>query len=678
MLYLYKASETKFEWNGDPIHHAYDSVVDRHGEFFHDFKVLLDEKEEYKKIKRGMIVTALTPDGRQPFRIWEISQHEDHIEVSSLHVLYDLSTKQIDGVSINNAPLGSALEQFKGQLPKEMADFTFSTDIPKSRTFNTKEDRESNKFNALEVFMGSAHSIVGTWEAEIFFNGFDIRLLESVGRRTNALLYEYKNISNFENEESNKDLCTRIYAKSTYRPEREDKKDLTGDGNEDREYKEPEEIVIETIVDSPLINEYEQVHEKAYVNNNCKTEEELIKWAKRKFTYEKIDLPKRKVTIETNIIDGTEINYGDTLVLKYVRHNIDEEIRCVGYEYDGINGEYIKISLGSNIETVGETVRSAISDMTNNETSNLIKSLVERETKVMLANNGYNRIAFGDQPVPNPIKNDTWFEFKPNTPNQVTIKRFDGERWVIVMDDFFSKRIEEQLNALESKLTEVNQSITQTDQETQSKLDDFKKQLEALGLPDEDITRTLEDLERKLDRTSTRSDFALELIGSDGVKRYNKNILDGEYKRTVTLKDETTDLVASGGFKKGQTYTISFEALCKLLERYKVNLKMTLPEFLKGKAIGHYNASIEHESNKLSGYKRQDQSGDSYVLAYEGNNTLTITGDWYKTQKHPLTVSNDISKPITLEYRDGLEDNLTDDLAINWATDNEVTFESSL
>ena len=398
-----------------------------------------------------------------------------------------------------------------------------------------------------------------------------------------------------------------------------------------------------------------------------------------KFFEDNVGIDEPEITVELKVlgvIDNASGKVGhltlyDTVTI--VPRKMDDiyEVRVSEIVYLPISNRIDALTFQSSPVHIADAQRKLNSGKVSQEA---LKQQISTEAQNNLINYVYNRqgerLEFGNRlPEPDYYKDgDVYFLQKGDVTEIYILKDGAWEYQPLGVD----------VSIIDKKLAEVNQSISQTDKETQDKLDDFKKQLEALELPDEDISRTLDDIERKLDRTSTRSDFALELIGSDGVRRYNKNILDGEYKRTVTLKEETTELVASGGFKKGQTYTISFEALCKLLERYKVNLKMTLPEFLKDKQSGYYEATIKHESNKLSGYSYQGNTIQSYVLAYEGNNALTISGDWYKTQEHNLTVTGDTTKPITLEYRDGLEDNLTDDLAINWATDSEVKFESSL
>ncbi|MHA6569143.1 hypothetical protein ACX3VE_07680, partial [Escherichia coli] len=70
------------------------------------------------------------------------------------------------------------------------------------------------------------------------------------------------------------------------------------------------------MVDSPLIDQYSQIYEAEYTNNNCKTEQELINWAKLKYSTDHLDKPARSIEVKTNIIDDTVINFGDELVLK--------------------------------------------------------------------------------------------------------------------------------------------------------------------------------------------------------------------------------------------------------------------------------------------------------------------------------------------------------------------------
>lgn len=459
MLYLYPRNQVDFSWNGEPIRHSYDEHVIRDEAWQLNFKVLLDDNEEYKTIRKGMVVKAWTPDGEQAFRVWDIIKGKDYIEFEALHILYDLDTKLTNPVYVNNGGLNGALTQFKNGLPSEMGPFEFSTGITRLRTYNTENtDQAKDKYNALDVFLDGAHSIVGTWEAELLINNWDIRLVESLGSRTGALLYEQKNIRDFEDEESNKNLITRIYAQSTYTPER---------GTDDDS--EPEEVHISVVVDSLLIDAYEQVHEAIYVNNDIRTASELEQWARRKFTYEKVDLPRRSIKVDTNIIDGTTINYGDYVVLKYLSHDVDEEIRCVGYDVNPVAQEFYNIILGSSVQTVSGAVSGAIQDFTEDQLSNEMRKVAERVTKIIVSANGFNRTAFGPEPVPNPIEGDIWYDFEFDTPNEVTMKIYRDGRWVIVMDDFMGERIKADISELIRRANELDGEVSKLSDEVDDK-----------------------------------------------------------------------------------------------------------------------------------------------------------------------------------------------------------------
>ena len=190
MLFLYPKNQTKFDVNGEPIQNAFDCHVVRNDSFHLNFKVQLGK---HKSIKRDMIVSAWTPNGRQPFRIWDITRHADYIEVDALHVIYDLTNRVCGSVNINEQSLYAALSAYERAFKRGHAPFTFSTSIEKRRTFNT--DKEKDLFNAFDVLMEGKHSIVGTWECELDVNGYDIRFVQKLGTRTNALLYEHKNIT---------------------------------------------------------------------------------------------------------------------------------------------------------------------------------------------------------------------------------------------------------------------------------------------------------------------------------------------------------------------------------------------------------------------------------------------------------------------------------------------------
>ncbi|MCW6655089.1 gp58-like family protein [Aerococcaceae bacterium NML201296] len=446
MLFLYPMNQRDFSYNGEIIRQVYEAHVYRNSTFYLEFKVLIDNSNQYKKIKRDMLVKAETPDGAQMFRVWEITKHKDYIKVEALHVLYDLNNRMVGAIHVENAPLSTALMQFSNYLRD--TPFTFATAITKNRTFNTSKDEQGQLFNALDVFNDGKHSIVGTWECELSLNNYDVRLVERLGRRTHALLYERKNIREFELEESNRSLITRIHAVSKFRPEREEGSSSI-----------PDEVELKVTVDSPLINAYSVVHERKYINNDLKTEAELIAWAKRKFTYENVDKPSRTIKVKTNIIDGTSINYGDTLVLKYLTHDVEEEIRCVGYDYDPIAKTYYEVTLGSEVKTIGEVFTKQVAELKNEQLSNLALKQVEEVTRTIMAADGIHKITYGpDEPL-NPREGDQWRYFTHDRPTEITYKQFIDGQWKIIVDAYTKNRIDEKFAEVNEKVEQANLNL---------------------------------------------------------------------------------------------------------------------------------------------------------------------------------------------------------------------------
>ena len=337
IIYIYDSTATDFTYNGQPLNKAYEAVVDNmiNDSFFVTFNHPLDDKGIYKNIEKDKIVKVHTPDGMQPFRIMDRVKYMDYISIEAWPLFYaDMRNKLVKPLAIRGLTGQAALNMFVNNLLIDTP-FTFTSNITVAHDYHTQntEERESNPnqlYNALDVFK----DIVKRWQGELVINGYDIRLLDRLGKNTGALLYEKKNISDFTDEESIQDVTTRLYGKSewTERPQ-----------GSDEEVKH--EISVK--VESPLINAYSGiVFEKQYTNNDIRTEKEMTDWLNLKFTTEHIDKPSRNIKVNTNIVDDTVINLGDSLVLKYVKHDVDMEIRMVGYTYDGYSNRYITVQLG--------------------------------------------------------------------------------------------------------------------------------------------------------------------------------------------------------------------------------------------------------------------------------------------------------------------------------------------
>ncbi|HER2236693.1 TPA: peptidase, partial [Streptococcus pyogenes] len=82
------------------------------------------------------------------------------------------------------------------------------------------------------------------------------------------------------------------------------------------------------------------------------------------------------------------------------------------------------------------------------------------------------------------------------------------------------------------------------------------------------LKQNFDDLKNKVSETSETARLNAEIIGTDGKTRYNKNLLVGDPNRTKTYDEDYIEVEANdGGFKRGETYTISFSQTCELLKK---------------------------------------------------------------------------------------------------------------
>ncbi|HEK9765160.1 TPA: peptidase, partial [Streptococcus equi subsp. equi] len=128
----------------------------------------------------------------------------------------------------------------------------------------------------------------------------------------------------------------------------------------------------------------------------------------------------------------------------------------------------------------------------------------------------------------------------------------------------------------------------QIDKRNQRELEEFRDTLKNLALPEEaikkiteaikvddipSIKQSFDDLKNKVSETSETARLNAEIIGTDGKTRYNKNLLVGDPSRTKSYDEDFIEIEANdGGFKRGETYTISFSQTCELLKKVAITL----------------------------------------------------------------------------------------------------------
>ena len=325
ILYLLDRNVQTVKWNGQPLHEATKAEVEEVINVSYTLKVdyPITDTEIYKKFQEDMLIIAPTPvTGRQLFRIKEISEQDDTVSLTCQHITEDIFKRSVRPIKVSNSTCQIALNAMISAVKTPLGKFSFTSNIMDNRTFNTTEDETLYK-----ILMDGKHSIVGAWEGEMIRDNFLIDIPKSRGIDRGVVITTHQNLKQYERNKSSSSIITRLYLKSTFKPE----------GAE-------EDTVLKVTVDSPLIGNYPYINEAEYENNDLTTEEELRKWGEAKFKNGNIDKPTDQIKIEAYELDGQTVHLGDTAALMSLKHDVMLKKKAVGYVYDALSEEYISLT----------------------------------------------------------------------------------------------------------------------------------------------------------------------------------------------------------------------------------------------------------------------------------------------------------------------------------------------
>lgn len=325
ILYLLDRNVQTVKWNGQPLHEATKAEVEEVTNVSYTLKVdyPITDTEIYKKFQEDMLIIAPTPvTGRQLFRIKEISEQDDTVNLTCQHITEDIFKRSVRPIKVSNSTCQIALNAMISAVKTPLGKFSFTSNIMDNRTFNTTEDETLYK-----ILMDGKHSIVGAWEGEMIRDNFLIDIPKSRGIDRGVVITTHQNLKQYERNKSSSSIITRLHLKSTFKPE----------GAE-------EDTVLKVTVDSPLIGNYPYINEAKYENNDLTTEEELRKWGEAKFKNGDIDKSTDQIKVEAYELDGQTVHLGDTVTIMSLKHDVMLKKKTVGYVFDALSEEYISLT----------------------------------------------------------------------------------------------------------------------------------------------------------------------------------------------------------------------------------------------------------------------------------------------------------------------------------------------
>ncbi|PWO31935.1 hypothetical protein DJ560_05630 [Streptococcus pyogenes] len=366
-----------------------------------------------------------------------------------------------------------------------------------------------------------------------------------------------------------------------------------------------------------------------FVNEEIEDKTELLKatWEE----LQRLSIPIRIYKAE--ILDiGPETWKGDSVAIIYDEVKIAFETRVDEIDIDKLNFNRSVVTLGDY-----SVVQNRESRSRKEAVQNMIDESLETITDLGM----------------------TFQEFLQGIEKRIeTGKKEMEDNWRKVNLEFdnFKKKVEQeglQFNTLKEQIKEV-------DERTDKELEEFRATLKNLALPEEaikkiteaikvddipSIKQSFDDLKNKVSETSETSRLNAEILGNNGKTRYNKNLLVGDPNRTKTYDEDYIEVEANdGGFKRGETYTISFSQTCELLQKVAITLTQANNKGVK-LVLTPTKAKTDAQTFEVT---KDKQSIEVYPLSYTG----VLTGDWYKPKQIDLNASDTQELALEMAYKE--------------------------
>lgn len=569
MIYLLDKATTTARWNGIPLHEAKKGELKEilNGDYVLSIDYPITDSEHYRLLDNDKIIITDTPDnGRQLFRIKHRTELDDIVNLTCSHISEDAFKRIVGKFGVERVGCNLALNSMINALKTPFSDFSFDSDISEPHTFNNAENSTVYK-----VLFDGEHSIINTWKGELIRDNYSIRIVRSRGRDNNVVITTHQNLKKYERTNDTASIITRIHVTSKFK-------------NEGAK----EDTVIHATVDSPLINQYPYINEAEYTNNDLKTVAELEKWARAKFEHEKLDKMTDVIKIEAYELDGQKIQIGDTVTISSLLHDVSVTKKVTGYTYDVLAKEYIDFTFDE--KGTGGSGGSTSSGVSGAADMILNSIFTDAEVEKKIA----NLLANADRAF------DSRFQ-KMKESIEDSIEK--------------SKSLSEEEKA--RLAAEISSKLTASKIDTDKIKADFDKWLK----------EPLKELQDEIDKNAQLSKINNELIGGDGITRYNKNRLAGESNRTIELGTDYIEVGHNGsGFEVGQQYTISWSAECTPYGHRDVTVNVQSVFFVENghvvfRPVDTRFPTIEHDVS---------QSNRVVPMVYFGDYNIEYSGNWFK------------------------------------------------
>ncbi|HER5480139.1 TPA: phage tail protein [Streptococcus pyogenes] len=404
-----------------------------------------------------------------------------------------------------------------------------------------------------------------------------------------------------------------------------------------------------------------------------------------------------KISVKIDMEDLTRAGYrcerpvaGDYIMAINETLGFQERIRIVSFtSYYDATGALVKHEVTCN--DIGSVKKQSVGSLSINSRINQIDadiaSAIEVATQALVSADGKNTVYGGtempkDEPKGTLKKGDILFLKVGDTTRMYFWNGAEWEEPEVVNDpERWREDLEKQISEAIEKAKKAQEEINQR---TDKELEEFRAALKNLALPEEaikkiteaikvddipSIKQSFDDLKNRVSETSEESRLTAEILGNNGKTRYNKNLLVGDPNRVKTYDQDYIEVEANdGGFKRGETYTISFSQTCELLKKVAITLTQINNKGVK-LVLTPTKAKMDAQTFEVT---KDKQSIEVYPLSYTG----VLTGDWYKSKQIDLTASEAQILALEMAYKE-VVDGKNADLVLDWAENPDIIFDGN-
>lgn len=179
MIRHYTGSKKLFNTNESVLNNVFEATVTESGNGAFDLE-LTCSIEYADRIKKQDIITASTPRGDQPFRVYQIEKNLNELHVRARHIFYDLASNYIEDGRPTDTTAAGAFTHLKEKCSPS-CDFEFIATQDKINT------AYYIRKTMLEALMGADNSILARWGGYLVRDGYRIELLKEPRKRGKRL-----------------------------------------------------------------------------------------------------------------------------------------------------------------------------------------------------------------------------------------------------------------------------------------------------------------------------------------------------------------------------------------------------------------------------------------------------------------------------------------------------------